>query len=299
MQIRKVLNSSVVLVQDDGGEESILLGKGIGYGRKPGQEIDRQPSDRVFVPLSNPDAQPMIELFSAIPPEYLDLTQEIVRDAEQTLGVHLSPHIYLMLTDHLHFAVERQRKGIVVTNRVFWAIKHFYPREYAVVLLRGAGALQWKTILTNVNLLSIAVGAALYLLRIPLPAPLLETMDSMGALMGPLGMLLAGMAIAQCPLRRLACTARYYLASALRLLVYPLVVLGLLWAVRAAGWIPDGKAILMTVFLATITPACATITSMAQLYDCDVQQSSALYVLSTLLSILTMPLMLGLFDTLL
>lgn len=83
------------------------------------------------------------------------------------------------------------------------------------------------------------------------------------------------------------------------LLVYPLVVLGLLWAVRAAGWIPDGKAILMTVFLATITPACATITSMAQLYDCDVQQSSALYVLSTLLSILTMPLMLGLFDTLL
>lgn len=259
MQIRKVLNSSVVLVQDDGGEESILLGKGIGYGRKPGQEIDRQPSDRVFVPLSNPDAQPMIELFSAIPPEYLDLTQEIVRDAEQTLGVHLSPHIYLMLTDHLHFAVERQRKGIVVTNRVFWEIKHFYPREYAVVLLRGAGALQWKTILTNVNLLSIA----------------------------------------RCQLRRLACTARYYLASALRLLVYPLVVLGLLWAVRAAGWIPDGKAILMTVFLATITPACATITSMAQLYDCDVQQSSALYVLSTLLSILTMPLMLGLFDTLL
>ena len=96
MQIRKVLNSSVVLVQDEGGEESILLGKGIGYGRKPGQEIDRQPSDRVFIPLSNPDAQPMLELFSSIPPEYLDLTQEIVRDAEETLGVRLSPHIYLM-----------------------------------------------------------------------------------------------------------------------------------------------------------------------------------------------------------
>ena len=43
MQIRKVLNSSVVLVQEDNGEESILLGKGIGYGRKPGQTIDRQP----------------------------------------------------------------------------------------------------------------------------------------------------------------------------------------------------------------------------------------------------------------
>lgn len=132
MRISKVLNSSVVLVRDDNGEESILLGKGIGYGRKPGQEIDRQPSDRVFIPLSNPDAQPMLELFSSIPPVYLELTQEIVADAEETLGVKLSPHIYLMLTDHLHFAVERQQLGITVTNRVLWEIKHFYRREYEV-----------------------------------------------------------------------------------------------------------------------------------------------------------------------
>lgn len=134
MFIRKVLNSSVVLVQDDGGEESILLGKGIGYGRKAGESIDRQPSDRIFIPLSNPDAQPMMELFSSIPSEYLDLTQEIVQDAETTLGVHLSPHIYLMLTDHLHFAVERFQKGLVVTNRLTWEIKHFYRREYDVGL---------------------------------------------------------------------------------------------------------------------------------------------------------------------
>ena len=132
MHIQKVLNSSVVLVQDDSGEESILLGKGIGYGRKTGEPIERQPSDRVFLPLSNPDAQPMLELFSSIPAVYLDLTQDIVDDAEQSLGVKLSAHIYLLLTDHLHFAVERQQKGLVVTNRIFWEIKHFYPKEYAV-----------------------------------------------------------------------------------------------------------------------------------------------------------------------
>ena len=143
MQIRKVLNSSVVLVRDDAGEESILLGKGIGYGRKAGETIERQSSDRVFIPLSNPDAQPMIELFSSIGPEYLELTQDIVADAEQTLNVQLSPHIYLMLTDHLHFAVERQQKGIVVTNRVFWEIKHFYRIEYAIGQ-RGLGRIKQK-----------------------------------------------------------------------------------------------------------------------------------------------------------
>lgn len=134
MKIRKVLNSSVVLVVDDLGEESILLGKGIGYGRKPGEDIVRQPSDRVFIPLSNPDAKQMLELFSSIPPEYLDITQEIVRDAEKTLNTTLSKHIYLMLTDHLHFAAERQKQGIVITNRVFWEIKNFYRREFDIGL---------------------------------------------------------------------------------------------------------------------------------------------------------------------
>ena len=45
--------------------------------------------------------------------------------------------------------------------------------------------------------------------------------------------------------------------------------------------------------------ACATVTSMAQLYDRDASHSSAIYVLSTLLSILTMPLMIGSFELLL
>ena len=54
----------------------------------------------------------------------------------------------------------------------------------------------------------------------------------------------------------------------------------------------------MTVYLSAITPSCATVTSMAQLYNRDAAHSSALYVLSTLLSIMTMPLMIGLFDML-
>lgn len=132
MKIQKVLNSSVVLVSGEDGQEFILLGKGIGYGRKSGEEIHQQPSDRVFIPLSNPDAQRMLELFAAIPGEYLEITEQIVEDAERALGCKLSHHIYLMLTDHLHFAVERATQGITVTNRVFWEIKNFYKREFSI-----------------------------------------------------------------------------------------------------------------------------------------------------------------------
>lgn len=73
-------------------------------------------------------------------------------------------------------------------------------------------------------------------------------------MIGPMGMLLAGMAIAEVPLKKVFCTPRNYLPVFLRLLGVPLVIVLLLWAVHASLWIPDGKSILMTVYLSAITP---------------------------------------------
>ena len=170
---------------------------------------------------------------------------------------------------------------------------------HASACLQGSARLEWRKLLTNVNLIAIAAGALLYWFRVVLPAPLQNTMSTVGNMMGPMGMLLAGMAIAEKPLREVFCTRRNYLPTVLRLVVCPLVVLVLLWVCHASSWVADGKNILMTVYLAAITPACATVTSMAQLYDRDAAHSSALYVLTTLLSIVSMPVMIGLFDLLL
>lgn len=65
---------------------------------------------------------------------------------------------------------------------------------------------------------------------------------------------------------------------------------------KAQTWIPDGKAILMTVFLSGITPVCSALNSMVQLYDRDMEESGALYVLTTLLSIVTMPMVIAVFE---
>ena len=97
-------------------------------------------------------------------------------------------------------------------------------------------------------------------------------------------------------LKKLVLTPRYYLTVFLRLILYPMVTLGLLWLLKAQTWIPDGKAILMTVFLSGITPVCSALNSMVQLYDRDMEESGALYVLTTLLSIVTMPLVIAVFE---
>ena len=164
----------------------------------------------------------------------------------------------------------------VVYSCAFVIVQLVLLWTHASACLQGSARLEWRKLLTNVNLIAIAAGALLYLLHVSLPAPITSTLSSVGNMIGPMGMLLAGMKEEK----------RQFTVL-------------LLWAVHASLWIPDGKSILMTVYLSAITPACATVTSMAQLYDRDASHSSAIYVLSTLLSILTMPLMIGLFELLL
>ena len=65
---------------------------------------------------------------------------------------------------------------------------------HASSLLQGSSALDWKKVLTNINMIAIAAGALLYWFRVVLPAPLQNTMSTVGNMMGPMGMLLAGMA---------------------------------------------------------------------------------------------------------
>lgn len=156
--------------------------------------------------------------------------------------------------------------------------------------------LDWKKVFLNINILSLIVGALFFAGGIELPEVLGGTMEMMAAMVGPMGMLLAGMAIADVPLKQVFGNARGYLSVVLRLLVYPLVVLVCLKVCGAAGMVADGKNILLTVYLACITPACATLTSMAQLYGQDAGFCSVLYVLTTTCSIVTMPVMIGIYS---
>lgn len=132
LRIKKVLNSSVVLASDQDDAEFIVLDKGIGYGRKPGETVELREESRIFVQLSQNERNQLAELLSTIPPSYLEMTQEIVAFAQQELHTTLNEHIYLALTDHLHFAVERYKRNMMFTNRVFWELKSFYPKEYQV-----------------------------------------------------------------------------------------------------------------------------------------------------------------------
>lgn len=156
--------------------------------------------------------------------------------------------------------------------------------------------LEWKKVFLNVNIISIIAGIVLFLFRIKLPAGVQDVLGMMNNMIGPLGMLLAGMAIAEVPLNSIFTKKRNYLSVAFRLLLYPVLGLFLMKAIQIVVNLENSSQILLTVYLACVTPACASVTSMAQLYDKDAAYASSLYVLTTLLSIVTMPVMVYLYE---
>lgn len=184
----------------------------------------------------------------------------------------------------------------VIYSSAYIAIQLILIWTHCKNMLCEEDKLEWKKVLLNVNIISIIAGVVLFIFRIQLPSGAQDVLNMMNNMIGPLGMLLAGMVIAEVPLKTVFTRKRSYLSAALRLFIYPVFVFGLMKVIQTFASIQDSKQILLTVYLASITPACATVTSMAQLYDKDAAYSSSLYVLTTLLSIATMPVMVGLFE---
>lgn len=129
--IKKVLNSSVVLIEEN-GQEQIALGKGIGYGKKEGDELVEEQVDKIFFEMGQQKFGQIVELVGEIPFEFFEITGEIIQLAETTLNKKLNNNLYLTLTDHLHFAVERAKEGMNITNRLYWEIKSYYPQEFQI-----------------------------------------------------------------------------------------------------------------------------------------------------------------------
>ncbi|UQZ74269.1 transcription antiterminator BglG [Niallia circulans] len=132
IKIKKVLNSSVVLVENAEKKEYILLGSGIGYGKKVGSVIEENKADQMFIPVENVKVKEFLSLLDAMPAIFIELTQQIVNYAERKLNTKLNTGIYFTLMDHLHFAVERYKKNINITNRVYWEIKNYYTEEFEI-----------------------------------------------------------------------------------------------------------------------------------------------------------------------
>lgn len=134
MKVHKILNNNVIVTLDDKGKELILTGRGIGFKKREGDLIDINLIEKQFS-LDNKDILPKFnELLSEIPLEVLTTSQIIINHAKECMESKLQDSIYISLTDHIHFSIERHKQGFDIPNGFLWEIKKFYPKEFQIGL---------------------------------------------------------------------------------------------------------------------------------------------------------------------
>ena len=132
MTVEKVINNNIVSAYDETGREVVVMGRGIGFGVRAGAVIDNSKIEKVFRIKSQGVAEQFKELLANMPLEHAQISNDIISYAKSTLKLKLNQSIYVTLTDHINFAIERYQKGINLENALLWEIKRFYPQEYGL-----------------------------------------------------------------------------------------------------------------------------------------------------------------------
>lgn len=134
MKIIKTFNNNICLVEDAKHQEMILMGKGIAFGLKKDDEVDPNKIDKKFVFDTKELNDKFSALFDQVPVKYIELSSNIIDYATKALNIIFDNSIYLALSDHISYAIERYQNGESLKNALLFDIKKFYPNEFKVAL---------------------------------------------------------------------------------------------------------------------------------------------------------------------
>lgn len=126
-RVVQALGNNAVVARTDNGL-AVLVGKGIGFGRRADDLIGPAAIQQHYLAL-DPEKLQYFSMLSSIRPETLQAITAALDLAVDRLG-DLHPSVYLLLTDHLAFAIQRYTEGQVVANNLLAEIRTRFPEEF-------------------------------------------------------------------------------------------------------------------------------------------------------------------------
>lgn len=131
MKIKKVINNNIVSANDENGRELIVSGRGIGFGKKPGDDVNKSDIRKIYKMTSSDVQRKLIELLDEIPYDHLMVADALVEDIKEHIKNKLNEGLILTLADHVSFAIKRKADGLEFDNPLQNSIMEFYPDEFA------------------------------------------------------------------------------------------------------------------------------------------------------------------------
>lgn len=177
------------------------------------------------------------------------------------------------------------------------AVFNLFTWTYGVTIMKGK--MTGKDIihvLKSAPIISIAVGLLIFFFSVKIPSVISQPIDFLAALNTPLAMIVTGIYLARTKLSDAFKSGRIFLVSALRLAVVPIIMIVLFMFVGTKSELYT--TLLAANIIATACPTAASTLMMSRMYGNNAEYSSMIITVSTLLSIITIPIMIFLFGVL-
>ena len=131
VMIEKALNNNVVIGKDE-FEEVVLIGRGIGFGKKQGDTLEIEEAEKVYKLEGQQDTSRYQTLLTMADEKLFQSTLEAIELIDDMTTEDINNRILLSLTDHLLFAMKRLEEGIEISNPFVNETKALYPKEYSI-----------------------------------------------------------------------------------------------------------------------------------------------------------------------
>jgi transcriptional antiterminator len=130
--IKKILNNNVLIATHTSYKEVVLIGKGIGFNKKSGDEVRPSSAEKVFILENEKEQEQYKKLVPHIDEKMIEVMNEVIHYINLSVHAPLNEHIHVALTDHISFALKRIQQGLEMSNPFLIETKSLYPLEYKV-----------------------------------------------------------------------------------------------------------------------------------------------------------------------
>ncbi|MDS1004400.1 AEC family transporter [Clostridium sporogenes] len=284
---------------------SIIMGIGIICGKKEilNEEVNKKLSE-LLVKITLPCL--IISSFN------YNFTGDMIKNARMFFVYSVIIHIGLILISGLFFIKhnERARKvlkfstifsnsafmGYPVIEALYGKVGVFYASIFGIpynILMLSVGIMIYtgekdiknlKGILKHPGIIATVLGMFILIFHISIPMPIKTSLQSVGSMTTPLSMIIVGAMLADINIKEIFSGIEAYYGAFVRLIIIPVLVYILMIVLKA------DKLLLEICVILEAMPTAVLATVLAEEYNADVVLAAKCVFITTILSIITIPL---------
>lgn len=134
-RVSRVLNNNGVIAIDmDDNQEYVLLGKGLGFGKKVSERFEKPEGTSMYRLAEDTERGSARALAQSVDPEFIEIADTVMQEAESRFG-SIDRRVMLPLADHLSFAAARVRNGEQISNPLTDDIRTLFHSEFKTALI--------------------------------------------------------------------------------------------------------------------------------------------------------------------